>query len=163
MLPINPAFARGFAIVSLLACVANANAELGGFLSVPVPAKATASTTAPSTQAAAPAAAGAPYQMRETLLDSGTLVREYAAFQGRVFAVSWRGPVLPDLAALLGTHFPTFSLAAEQARAKGLRGASISVRQDGLMMLSTGRMRAFEGYAYAPALTASVNVDDILQ
>ena len=47
------------------------------------------------------------YVMRETTLPTGTRVREYVSESGTVFAVTWEGPFLPDLKALLGKYFDT--------------------------------------------------------
>src|SRR5689334_16954720 len=47
----------------------------------------------------------ADYTINEITTRSGTLVREYVSPDGRVFAVSWRGPTAPDLASLLGSYF----------------------------------------------------------
>lgn len=45
------------------------------------------------------------YTVRETTLGSGTVVREYVSTAGTVFALSWQGPVTPNLSDLLGTYF----------------------------------------------------------
>ena len=41
--------------------------------------------------------AGASYFTRDTTLAAGTRVREYVSDSGIVFAVTWEGPMLPDL------------------------------------------------------------------
>ncbi len=114
------------------------------------------------------AAASAPrsdlYTVHETVLETGTSVLEYASASGVVFAVVWRGPVLPDLSALLGNYFDTFKTETDQARALGKRGSPASVLRDTLVLRSSGRMRNFSGYAYAPGLIpAGVNIKDVLQ
>lgn len=84
-------------------------------------------------------------------LDSGTQVREYVDASGKVFAVSWSGPFLPDLKELLGAHF-------EAMQAQANRGDSISrlTRQGKeVVIVSTGRMGAFEGRAWLPAMLPS--------
>ena len=104
------------------------------------------------------------YTVHESLLDSGTTVTEYATPAGAVFAVSWRGPVLPDLNALLGEYFKAFTEEAQQARTAGRRGSPIAMDTGALVVRSNGRMRNFFGSAYAPALVpADVNVKDALQ
>jgi hypothetical protein len=104
------------------------------------------------------------YTVHETLLETGTSVREYASVAGVVFAVLWRGPVLPDLSALLGNYFDTFKTETDQARALGKRGSPATVARDTLVLRSSGRMRNFSGYAYAPELIpAGVNIQDVLQ
>jgi hypothetical protein len=104
------------------------------------------------------------YTVHESMLDSGTTVTEFATPAGVVFAVSWRGPVLPDLNALLGEYFKAFRDEAQQARAAGRRGSPITLESAALVIRSNGRMRNFFGSAYAPALVpADVNVKDALQ
>src|SRR5262249_51749114 len=49
-------------------------------------------------------------------IDSGTVtVREYVTRAGHVFAVTWDGPVPPDMQQLLGEYFPRFNQAARAA------------------------------------------------
>ncbi|WP_198971138.1 DUF2844 domain-containing protein [Xylophilus sp. ASV27] len=102
---------------------------------------------------------GSSYTVHEYTLDSGTVVREYAQ-SGTVFAVSWEGPVLPNLQQLLGPdHFTTFTAAA---RSRGRSGGPLVLQQSGLVLRSTGHMRAFAGQAYLPGqLPQGVSIDDI--
>jgi hypothetical protein len=104
------------------------------------------------------------YTVHENLLDSGTSVREFATPAGVVFAVAWRGPVLPDLSELLGNYFSAFKLEIDQARATGGRGGHINIQTADLVVQSNGRMRGFFGHAYAPTLIpAGVNINDLLR
>lgn len=130
---------------------------------VPVPSS---SALAPGIKALAvsPDARASRVTVHQTQLENGTLVMEYATPSGPVFAVSWRGPVLPDLSDLLGDYFNTFKLETDKARLAGRRGAPVTIERDGLIVSSKGRMRNFFGYAYAPALVpAGVNIKDVLQ
>ena len=114
--------------------------------------------------AATPTARSTLYELHEVQLENGTTLREYAMPAGVVFAVAWRGPVLPDLSALLGGYFNTFKLETEQARRMGKRGAPVKIERDDLVVRSSGRMRNFFGHAYAPDLIpAGVNINDLLQ
>jgi hypothetical protein len=114
--------------------------------------------------AAAPNTSSSLYTLHETLLESGTTVREFATPGGAVFAVSWRGPVLPDLGALMGDYFKTFKAETEQARFLGKRGSPVTIQRSDLVVISNGRMRNFFGHAYAPALIPTgVNIKDVLQ
>jgi hypothetical protein len=127
-----------------------------------------ASVAAPATAArklaAAPNTSSSFYTTHETLLENGTSVREFATPAGVVFAVAWRGPVLPDLGALLGDYFKTFKAETEQARALGKRGSPVTIQRSDLVVSSGGRMRNFFGYAYAPALIPTgFNIKDVLQ
>ena len=120
----------------------------------------------PSAKAAATGsvAGSSLYSTHMTQLENGTVVREFSNLEGVVFAVSWQGPVLPDLSELLGGYFKTFKMATEQARASGRRGGSMGLVRDDLVVSSNGRMRDFFGYAYAPALIPTgVSIKDVLQ
>lgn len=114
--------------------------------------------------AATPTARSSLYTLHEVQLENGTTVREYATPAGQVFAVAWRGPVLPDLSALLGGYFNTFKAETDQARMRDSRGSPVNIERDGLVVRSNGRMRNFFGHAYAPDLVPTgVNIKDVLQ
>ena len=100
------------------------------------------------------------YTVTETTLDSGTVVREYADTAGVVFAVSWNGPFLPDLRALLGEHFSTMK---QQAASHPKAGRSqLAVDTPDVVIVSNGHMRAFSGEAWIPsALPAGFSTDSI--
>lgn len=99
------------------------------------------------------------HQVHERVLDTGTVVREYADATGRVFAVSWRGPLQPDLRALLGEHFARLQAAASAPRRDH---RALLLREAGLVIESTGRMRALAGRAWLPALLpAGVALEDV--
>lgn len=120
---------------------------------------------APASPANAQASAGASsgYTITESLLDNGTRVQEFVTPTGLVFAVNWRGPVLPDLRALLGDYLSIFQRHTEAARQGGLRGGPVNLAQEGLVLRSSGRMGQFSGHAYVPALVpAGVNIHDLL-
>ena len=133
------------------------------------PATPTASSTSPPVagagmRAAMPTARSSLYTLHEVQLESGTSVREYATPAGLVFAVAWRGPVLPDLSTLLGGYYNAFKAETDQARIRGSHGSPVNMERDGLVVRSTGRMRNFFGYDYAPDLVPTgVNIQDVLQ
>jgi Protein of unknown function (DUF2844) len=163
MLPIAQASLRNLVAMWLLAQSAPVWAVLGEVNPAPVATRSIAAGTRPNDQPAA-AMLGLPYQTLEVRLENGTVVKEFASVQGRIFAVSWSGPVLPDFSSLLGTHFPSFARGAEQSRATGAGQSTLNLNRDGLVMRSTGRMRSFEGYAYVPLLVpAGVEIDDVLR
>ncbi len=89
------------------------------------------------------------YSVHEIRLDSGTVVREYLSASGRIFAVTWNGPTLPDLRQIMGdAHFRTFVNAPDaQHVPRRLR----SLKRDDLVVHSAGRPRAFTGHAYLPS------------
>lgn len=114
--------------------------------------------------AATPGVRSSLYTLHVVQLENGTRVQEYATPAGLVFAVAWRGPVLPDLAALLGDYFHIFKVETDQARTRSGRGAPVNMERDGLVVRSNGRMRSFFGHAYAPDLIPTgVNINDVLQ
>jgi hypothetical protein len=103
------------------------------------------------------------YGVRSTTMDSGTVVSEYATPAGLVFAISWQGPTLPDLSALLGNYFPTFQSEAAASRSQRSLGTPLLIQTNGLVVRSRGRMGDFSGQAWAPALIpADVNIADVL-
>jgi uncharacterized protein DUF2844 len=86
------------------------------------------------------------YTVHELTTPSGTVVREYVAPSGKVFAVAWSGPLMPDLRQLLGPHFEALE---KRAAKRGTRGPT-EIVQPGLVVRSSGHMRAFAGSAYLP-------------
>ena len=86
------------------------------------------------------------YAVHEIAAPSGTVVREFVSPAGKVFAVAWSGPTLPDLKQVLGPYFDTYVAALQQRKARG----PVSVVLPGLVVQSSGHMRAFVGKAYLP-------------
>ncbi len=103
--------------------------------------------------------AGASYIMRDTTMASGTHVREYVS-GGNVFAVTWEGPILPDLKALLGKYFDT--MVAESAKVPRAGRSQVAIDLPSVVINSGGHMRAFEGSAWIPAeFPAGFTADDV--
>ncbi|HLZ99791.1 MAG TPA: DUF2844 domain-containing protein, partial [Steroidobacteraceae bacterium] len=75
------------------------------------------------------------YRVHEIQLPSGTVLREFAAVGGTVFAVAWRGPVIPDLRQALGRYFDTY-LAAAHPHHGGHR--HLQIDQSEFVMQSNG-------------------------
>jgi hypothetical protein len=100
----------------------------------------------------------AAYTVHEVQAPSGTVVREYVSPEGLVFGVAWHGPSMPDLRQVLGSYFDRYVDAATQRKARG----PITIEQPGLVVQSSGHMRAFVGRAYIPeALPPGVGADSI--
>ena len=151
--PLRLALALRLAVVGIGATVLTPNvwAVLGQAL--PTTATTSSPTVAVQARALAPqSGAAALYTVHANVLDSGTTVSEYTTAAGIVFAVSWQGPVLPDLPTLLGTYFAIFSQAADNNHASRSLGTPLAIENDTLVVRSSGRMRNFSGYAYAPTL-----------
>jgi hypothetical protein len=127
-----------------------------GLLGFSVPAAATLGEDASSVpvdqaqmQATLQITSAAKFAIHELHLPSGTVVREYVSPAGMVFAVSWQGPVLPDLQQVLGRYFEQYVQAAQtQDGAAGSR----ATQQPGLVVQTGGHMRAFFGKAYVPQM-----------
>jgi hypothetical protein len=54
------------------------------------------------------------YRVHEIQLSSGTLVREFAGPDGKVFAIAWKGPTIPNLRQTLGQYFDNYVTAAKR-------------------------------------------------
>ena len=141
-----------FSSVLLIAYAGACQAALGGAPEGFGGASTTAAANVTST--------GANYIVRETTLATGTQVHEYVSPGGIVFAVTWAGPILPDLKALLGPYFDTMVAEAQTAPRAGR--SRVRVNQPEVVINSGGHMRAYEGSAWIPAqLPAGLNPDDL--
>ncbi len=98
--------------------------------------------------------------VHEITTSYGTVVREYITPGDKVFAVSWRGPVNPDLRQMLGDYYTQYEQAASLPHAGGHR--HLAIEQPGLVVQVTGRLRAFAGRAWVPDLVPqNFSVNDI--
>jgi hypothetical protein len=89
------------------------------------------------------------YTVHEIQNSVGVTVREYVSAGGKVFAVAWNGPLLPDFRQTLGKYFADYSAAGNSSHV-GHR--HMTVEGSDLVVHSNGRMRAFYGSAYVPSL-----------
>ena len=90
------------------------------------------------------------FTMHEIQAPSGTAVREYVSRAGKVFAVAWQGPWLPDLRQILGPYFEPYEQAA--ARTDRERRGPLLIEEPGLVVQLGGHIRAFVGRAYLPLM-----------
>lgn len=95
------------------------------------------------------ATAVAGYTVKEIQTPTQTTVREYVSAAGKVFAVTWQGPLLPDFKQMLGRYFEQYRNNASSPRV-GRR--QLTINGSDLVVSSHGRMRAFSGFAYVPSL-----------
>jgi hypothetical protein len=118
-----------------------------------------AATAARSLLQSTAATATASYTVREAVGSDGVTIREYVLPTNVVFAVTWQGPVRPDMSALLGSYFPNFVNAGEGRP----RGTGPLVRHDGDFHIeSAGHAGYFFGKAYLPRLVpANAQVKDL--
>jgi hypothetical protein len=93
--------------------------------------------------------AGPAYAIHEIETPSGTIIREYVSPTGRVFAIAWEGPSIPDLRQALGNYFERYTAAAAGKQAGQ---PQVEVREPDLVVQARGHMRAFSGRAYLPEL-----------
>ncbi len=92
---------------------------------------------------------GAAYTVHEMQAASGAVIREYVAPSGSVFAIAWQGPSHPDMQQLLGTYFEQYR---QVMQSRGPGRAPVVVQVPGLVIESSGRMRAFAGRVYVPQM-----------
>jgi hypothetical protein len=98
--------------------------------------------------------------VHEITTSYGTVVREYITPGDKVFAISWRGPVNPDLRQMLGDYYTQYEQAASLPHPGGHR--HLAIEQPGLVVQVSGRMRAFQGRAWVPSLVPqNFSVTDI--
>jgi hypothetical protein len=99
------------------------------------------------------------YRVHEITLPSGTSMREFVAPSGMVFAVTWQGPIRPDLRQALGQYFEPFVSAP---RAKFADRRHLQIQQGDLVVQMSGHMRALFGRAYLlSAVPSGVSVGDL--
>ena len=102
-----------------------------------------------SMQAALRVTPGVDYELHEIQTPAGAVIHEYVSAQGKVFAVSWRGPGLPDLASLLGSYSTTLQQAASHPHYNHHR---LNIETPEVSMQSGGHLRTLYGRAWVPAL-----------
>jgi hypothetical protein len=93
----------------------------------------------------------ADYAVHEIQTPAGMRVREYVTHDGLVFAVSWRGPAMPDLGQLLGSFGPQLAQ-ARAASTPRYNHHHLEIRTADVVVQSSGYVRAFRGRAWATAL-----------
>jgi hypothetical protein len=99
------------------------------------------------------------YRVHEIQLPTGTVLREFVAPGGNVFAVAWTGPAKPDLRQTLGKYFDT---AVSASKPKFSDRRHLQFQQGDLIVEGRGHMRAMSGRAYlASAIPSGVNLGDL--
>ena len=101
------------------------------------------------------------FDVREIITDAGLRVREYLNRDGIVFAVTWRGPIQPDLQQLLQTSFASYNQARSALIQPGLR-RSLRIASTDLVVETAGHLRAYSGRAYLPTrIPAGASANDL--
>jgi hypothetical protein len=99
------------------------------------------------------------YRVHEIQMPSGTVVREFVATDGKVFAVTWQGPTHPDLRQALGRYFDSYVSAP---RSKFADRRHVQVQQGDLIVQAGGHMGALSGLAYlASAVPSGVSIGEL--
>ena len=100
------------------------------------------------------------YAVHPIQAPGGTVISEYVSSTGRVFAVSWRGPFIPEMQQILGSYFQQYSAALGAKRPYGRR--PLNIQEPGLVVQTGGHMGAYLGRAYLPEmLPPSLKADEI--
>jgi hypothetical protein len=94
------------------------------------------------------------YAIHEIQVPGGTVVDEYVASNGKVFAVTWHGQFPPPMQQILGTYFQQYSAALQarssQPQPKMYGHGPLNLQEQGLVVQMSGHMRAHSGRAYIP-------------
>jgi hypothetical protein len=97
--------------------------------------------------------AGQSYTLHEIKAAKGTVVREYVAPSGAVFAVGWEGQFAPDLQQVLGAYYQQVQQAAQQQRQQTQRARGhFLVETPELACESFGHQRSLHGRCYLPKM-----------
>ena len=102
------------------------------------------------------------YTVHEIQAATGTVVREYLSPEGKVFALAWNGPRLPDLRQVLGSYFEQYRAAVQSQSGPRMARRPVMIDQPGLVVQIGGQVGAFSGRAYVPEMLPSgVRAEDI--
>ena len=78
---------------------------------------------------------------------------------GKVFAVAWNGPNIPNLRQTFGRYYDNYVTAA---KANACGHTHLQIQQSDLVVQSSGHMRAFSGRAYLPqAVPSGVDLGEL--
>jgi uncharacterized protein DUF2844 len=80
---------------------------------------------------------------------ANAVIREYISASGKVFAVTWKTPQLPNFRQIFGRYYAEYHNSANSPRV-GRR--HLEIHGSDLVISSNGHMRAFYGVAYVPSL-----------
>jgi len=99
-------------------------------------------------------AASAHVTQHDLTLGDGTVTRQFTNSAGTVFAVSWNGPMRPNLRQLFGSYYPRLQSAAAKTARLHARVAFTANDAD-FVVRSGGHPGAFWGYAVLPGQVPS--------
>jgi hypothetical protein len=105
------------------------------------------------------------YRLHEIQMPSGSVLKEFSGADGKVFAVVWSGPRVPNLRQAMGQYFDEYAAAtsaAQAARTVHSDHTHLQIRKADLVVQTSGHMRALSGRAYLPqAIPSGVSLGDI--
>ena len=90
------------------------------------------------------------YTVHEIKVPGNTVVKEYVSPAGKVFAITWRGQLIPDMHQLLGTYFDQYAQAAKAQRESHVGRRPLNIQEPRLVFQNSGHMRSYSGRAFAP-------------
>ncbi|MCE7528026.1 DUF2844 domain-containing protein [Polynucleobacter sp. IMCC 30228] len=112
-------------------------AELGGNLaSINLEQKTFGSTLTSSPQTG--------YTIYSQNINPGLVIKEYLTNNGNVFAVTWKGPNLPNFQVVLGSYYSNYLTALQN------NPRAIFFQDDNIVIESGGVMGGYVGRAYLP-------------
>ncbi len=91
------------------------------------------------------------YNIHRIRVPEGTIVNEYVASTGTVFAVAWHGHFLPDMQQILGSYFSQYS-AALQSQERQYGRHPLNIQLPGLVVQTSGHVHEYFGRVYVPSL-----------
>ena len=101
----------------------------------------------------------AKYAVHELQLPAGSKVRQFVAYKGKVFAISWSGGWRPDLRELMGSHYERYLVAM---KGRGVPRGPVRLELPGMVLVMAGHQRAFFGHIYlTDHLPADTRLEDI--
>lgn len=132
-------------VLAAVSCINIASATLGGDRATVAADIVSMNGTRPAQQKLGP---GGAYAFYESVLPSGTRIRQYVNSTGEVFAVSWSGPRKPDLRQLMGRYFDIMVLRKKREPQSG--HTNVVQHESDLVVESGGHPHHFLGRAYLP-------------
>jgi hypothetical protein len=147
--------ASGRAAAVVLALSLSATAELGGTTAGVQADQQRLNATRSVTQTAA-------YAVHEIHTPNNSVIREFVAPGGKVFAVSYRGQFVGESNALLGSYSPQIALAMKTVHNGKHRGGPVNIKVQGVVYHATGHLRSYIVRAYVPAsVPQGVTVEEL--
>jgi hypothetical protein len=100
------------------------------------------------------------YNITTTTESTGTVIKEYTDLNGKIFAITWSGQVIPNLEELLGSYFSEYKNPKNFVSHSG--HSNLMVSNGDMVVQSRGHLRAFFGTAYLKsAIPSGVDINEI--